>query len=131
MATGDGLLARMTPTGAPTSCQAFAALCAAARSCGNGVIEITSRGSLQIRGLTENSAQQFATAVGSIEVPFCEGPPVLINPLPGLDPDEALDVSAIATELRRALAAAAFSAGIGPRGSLALGLGGVVSLCGR
>jgi precorrin-3B synthase len=128
MATGDGLLVRMTPTGATMSCQAFAALCAAARSCGNGVIEITSRGSLQIRGLTENSAQQLATAVGSIEVPFCEGPPVLINPLTGLDPDEALDVSAIATELRRALAAAAFSSDIGPKVCMALDGGGVLHL---
>jgi precorrin-3B synthase len=128
MATGDGLLVRMTPTGATMSCQAFAALCAAARSCGNGVIEITSRGSLQIRGLTENSAQQFATAVGSIEVPFCEGPPVLINPLAGLDPDEALDMSAIAAELRRALAAAAFSSDIGPKVSIALDGGGVLHL---
>ena len=128
MATGDGLLARMTPTGATMSCQAFAALCIAARSCGNGVIEITSRGSLQIRGLTESSAQRFATAVGSIELPFCEGPPVLINPLAGLDPDEALDMSAIATELRRALAAADFSADIGPKVSIALDGGGVLHL---
>ncbi|HEY6600603.1 MAG TPA: precorrin-3B synthase [Xanthobacteraceae bacterium] len=128
MATGDGLLVRMTPTGATMSCQAFAALCAAARSCGNGVIEITSRGSLQIRGMTENSAQQFATAVGSIEVPFCEGPPVLINPLTGLDPDEALDMSAIAAELRRALAAAAFSSDIGPKVCIALDGGGVLHL---
>jgi precorrin-3B synthase len=128
MATGDGLLVRMTPTGATMSCQAFAALCASARSCGNGVIEITSRGSLQIRGLTEGSAQRFATAVGNIEVPFCEGTPVLINPLAGLDPDEALDMSAIAAELRRALAAADFSSDLGPKVSIALDGGGVLHL---
>jgi precorrin-3B synthase len=128
MATGDGLLVRMTPTGATMSCQAFAALCAAARSWGNGVIEITSRGSLQIRGLTEGSAQRFATAVGNIEVPFCEGTPVLINPLAGLDPDEALDMSAIAAELRRTLAAATFSADIGPKVSIALDGGGALHL---
>ncbi|MBV8321379.1 MAG: precorrin-3B synthase, partial [Hyphomicrobiales bacterium] len=50
MATGDGLLVRLTPTGTTMSCEAFAALCTAARNCGNGVIEITSRGSIQIRG---------------------------------------------------------------------------------
>ena len=37
MPTGDGLLARITPTGATISCAAFAALCAAAHSCGNGI----------------------------------------------------------------------------------------------
>jgi precorrin-3B synthase len=128
MATGDGLLARITPTGATMPCQAFAALCAAARSCGNGVIEITSRGSIQIRGLTENSTQRFAAAVATIELAFCEGLPVLINPLAGLDPDEALDMSAIAAELRRALAAAAFSADIGPKVSIAFDGGGVLHL---
>jgi len=128
MATGDGLLARIRPTGATISCAAFAALCAAGRSCGNGVIEITSRGSLQIRGLTESSAQRFATTVGRIDIAFCEGPPVLINSLAGLDPDEALDVSTIAGELRRALAATAFSADIGPKVSIALDGGGVLHL---
>jgi precorrin-3B synthase len=128
MATGDGLLARITPTGAVMPCQAFAALCAAARSCGNGVIEITSRGSIQIRGLTERSTRRFAAAVGRIELAFCEGPPVLINPLAGLDPDEALDMSAIAAELCRALAAAAFSADIGPKVSIALDGGGLLHL---
>jgi precorrin-3B synthase len=128
MATGDGLLARITPTGATMPCQVFAALCAAARSCGNGVIEITSRGSIQIRGLTQSSAQRFAAAVGRIELALCEGPPVLINPLAGLDPDEALDMSAIAAELRRALAAAAFSADVGPKVSIAVDGGGVLHL---
>jgi precorrin-3B synthase len=128
MATGDGLLVRMTPTGATMSCQAFAALCAAARSCGNGVIEITSRGSLQIRGLTESSAQRFATAVGNIELPFCEGTPVLINPLAGLDPDEALDMSDMAAELRRTLAAATFSADIASKVSIALDGGSALHL---
>src|SRR5262249_56040079 len=57
-----------------------------------------------------------------------EGPPVLINSLAGLDPDEALDVSTIAGELRRALAATAFPADIGPKVSIALDGGGVLHL---
>jgi precorrin-3B synthase len=128
MQTGDGLLARITPTGATIPCAAFAALCTAARNHGNGVIEVTSRGSIQIRGLTQASSQRFATAVGEIELPLCEGPPVLSNPLAGLDPHETLDISAIAAELRRAFAAAAFSAGIAPKVSVALDGGGVLHL---
>src|SRR5262245_55955941 len=128
MPTGDGLLARITPTGATISCAAFAALCAAAHSCGNGIIEVTSRGSIQIRGLTEASSRQLAAAVGRIEGPFCEGPAVLSNALSGLDLDEALDTSAIAAELRRALVAAAFSADIAPKVSIALDGGGALHL---
>jgi precorrin-3B synthase len=128
MPTGDGLLARITPTGATISCAAFAALCAAARSCGNGIIEVTSRGSIQIRGLTEASSRRLAAAVGRIEGPFCEGPAVLSNALSGLDPEEVLDATAIAAELRRALAAAAFSADIAPKISIALDGGGALHL---
>ena len=51
MPTGDGLLARLMPTGTMTL-DAMAGLCAAARRYGNGTIEITSRGSIQVRGLT-------------------------------------------------------------------------------
>lgn len=128
MPTGDGLLTRITPTGATISCETFAALCAAARRCGNGVIEITSRGSLQIRGLTESSAQVFATEVGSLRVAFWEGLRVLVSPLAGLDPDEALDMSGIASEVRRALAAAAFLTDIDPKVSIALDGGGALHL---
>jgi precorrin-3B synthase len=128
MATGDGLLVRVTPTGATMSCEAFAALCTAAGNCGNGVIEITSRGSIQIRGLTEDSAKRFAAAVAEIDLAFCEGPPVLSDPLAGLDPQETVDAGAIAAELRRAIAAAPFAADIGPKVSITIDGDGVLHL---
>jgi precorrin-3B synthase len=128
MATGDGLLVRLTPTGATMSCEAFAALCTAARNCGNGVIEITSRGSIQIRGLTEASVKSFAAAVAGIDLAFGEGPPVLSDPLAGLDPEESADASAIAADLRRAIAVASFAADIGPKVSVAIDGGGTLHL---
>ena len=128
VATGDGLLVRLTPTGTTMSCEAFVALCTAARNCGNGVIEITSRGSIQIRGLTEDSVKRFAAAVAGIGVAFGEGPPVLSDPLAGLDPQEAIDVGAVAADLRRAIAAAPFAADIGPKVSIAIDGGGVLHL---
>ena len=128
MATGDGLLVRLTPTGATMSCEAFAALCTAARNCGNGVIEITSRGSIQIRGLTEASVKSLAAAVAGIDLAFGEGPPLLSDPLAGLAPEESVDASAIAADLRRAIAAASFAADIGPKVSVAIDGGGVLHL---
>jgi precorrin-3B synthase len=128
MATGDGLLVRLTPTGTTMPCGAFAALCTAARSCGNGVIEITSRGSIQIRGLTEASVKSFAAAVVGIDLAFGEGPPVLSDPLAGLAPQEAVDAVAIAADLRRAIAAASFAADIGPKVSIAIDGGGTLHL---
>jgi precorrin-3B synthase len=128
MATGDGLLVRLTPTGTTMPCGAFAALCTAARRCGNGVIEITSRGSIQIRGLTEASVKSFAAAVAGIDLAFGEGPPVLSDPLAGLDPEESVDASAIAADLRRAIAVASFTADIGPKVSVAIDGGGTLHL---
>ena len=128
MATGDGLLVRLTPTGTTMPCEAFAALCTAARNCGNGVIEITSRGSIQIRGLTEDSVKRFAAAVAGIDVAFFEGPPVLSDPLAGLDPQETVDAGAVAADLRRAIATASFAAHIGPKVSIAIDGGGALHL---
>ena len=80
METGDGLLARLVPSGL-IPLDAFAALCAAARTHGNGLMEVTARGNLQIRGLTELSAPCFAAAVTSLSIPFDDGIPVISSPL--------------------------------------------------
>ncbi len=62
MPTGDGLLVRLAPTEA-MPVDAFIGLCAAARRHGNGIMEVTARGSLQVRGLTPRSAPLFAAEV--------------------------------------------------------------------
>jgi precorrin-3B synthase len=104
MATDDGLLVRLMPAGTVTV-DAAAALCAAARQFGNGVIEITSRGSLQIRGLSATSAPRFAAAVAALGIAAQGGIPVLSNPLAGLDAEEIVDAGVLAADVRRALAA--------------------------
>src|SRR3954468_3192718 len=105
MATGDGLLARLTPAGSTIALDAFAGLCGAARTHGNGVIEITSRGSIQIRGLSAASAPLFATEVASLGIEASDGIPVLTDPLAGLNDFEILDAHTLAARLRDALAA--------------------------
>jgi precorrin-3B synthase len=105
MQTGDGLLARMVIAGS-IRLDRFAALCAAAREHGNGVIEVSARGSLQIRGLTSQSAPLFTAAVASLDVPICDGVPVIASPLRG-DHAALIDADALAADLRRAIADAA------------------------
>jgi precorrin-3B synthase len=68
MATGDGLLARLTPSGATIALSAFGGLCAAARRHGNGIVEVTSRGSIQVRGLTAASAGPFAAEAAALGI---------------------------------------------------------------
>ena len=101
MQTGDGLLARILPAEdiAPA---AFAALCAAARRHGNGTIEVSGRGSLQVRGLTAASAPRFADEVATLGIAAL-GVPILSDPLPD-DPAALIDAAATAVELRTAIA---------------------------
>ena len=127
MPTGDGLLVRLLPIGT-VGLDAFAALCEAARAHGNGVIEITSRGSLQVRGLTPDSAPRFAAAVGALEIAAADGIPVLSNALTGLDPEEILDASVLARDLRAALARGSLGASLSPKVSVVLDGGGSLSL---
>ena len=119
MATGDGLLARLTPAGS-IALPAFAGLCAAARRHGNGIIEITSRGSIQFRGLSETSAAAFAAEVARLGIPASDGIPVIADPLSGLDCDGVLDAGPLAAELRYALARAPFASNLSAKLSIVI-----------
>jgi precorrin-3B synthase len=103
MQTGDGLLARIVPAERITPA-AFAAFCAAARRHGNGTIEVSARGSLQVRGLTAASAPRFADEVAQLGVAAL-GVPVLSDPLPD-DPAVLIDAGVMAAKLRAAIAKA-------------------------
>jgi precorrin-3B synthase len=125
--TGDGLLARLAVTRA-IPLDAFAALCRAARAHGNGIIEITARGSIQVRGLTAQSAPAFAAAVEALDVVDAAGGRVLSNPLAGLDPRELFDVSEIAYRLREALVESGLAAKLAPKVSIVIDGGGALHL---
>jgi precorrin-3B synthase len=105
MPTGDGLLVRFLPAD-HLPIAAFIALCAAARRHGNGTIEISARGSLQMRGLTQQTAPVFARDVQCLAIPAADR--VISDPLPE-DPDRLLDAARLATELRAAVAHARLS----------------------
>lgn len=103
MQTGDGLLARMLPAG-PMPLKALAGLCAAALTHGNGTMEISARGSIQVRGLTPVSAPLFAAAVSALRINTGDGVPVIADPLAD-EPSALINTDALARELRQAIAA--------------------------
>jgi precorrin-3B synthase len=125
--TGDGLLARLAVARA-IPLDVFAALCAAAQAHGNGVLEITSRGSFQVRGLAERSAPAFAAAVDAIEIADSAGGRVLANPLAGLDPQEIFDVTGLAGRLRGLLIESGLAAKLAPKVSVIVDGGGAIHL---
>jgi len=99
MPTGDGLLVRLRPT-APVPLDAFVGFCEAARRHGNGTIEVSARGSLQVRGLTPRSAPPFASALAELGIATQEGVPVIA----GFDLISQVNTAPLAGELRRAIA---------------------------
>ncbi len=129
MPTGDGLLLRMMLIGT-IPLAAFAEFCAAAQTHGNGVVEITARGSIQVRGLNAASAPRFAAAIAALGIAAEDGIPVLSNALAGLDPEEILDAGALAADLRRALARGPLAARLAPKVSVAIDGGGTLDLDG-
>jgi precorrin-3B synthase len=124
METGDGLLVRLIVT-APIKLDDFIGLSAAARTHGNGTIEVSGRGSLQVRGLTPLSAPRLAAALGAFDVAIGDGVPVLADPLPD-DPASLLDANRLAAQLRAAIADARLT--LAPKVSVVVDGGGRVDL---
>ncbi len=103
METGDGLLVRLLPVGT-IPLGALTALCDAAGRYGNGIVEITSRGSIQIRGLSAASAPRFTDAVAALNIAASDGIPVLTGALAGIDAEELVDSASLTDSMRAILA---------------------------
>lgn len=128
MQTGDGLLARLNPVAGELSPKALIGLCESALRHGNGVVEVTARGSLQIRGLTPASARQLADEVDQLSIAVRSGVPVETGPLAGIDPSEIADPHSLADAIRNAILAASLAERLGPKVSVIVDGGGHVSL---
>jgi precorrin-3B synthase len=127
MPTGDGLLARLMPAH-PMTIDAFAALCDAGAADGNGIIEVTQRGSLQVRGLTPASAPGFARTAVALGLGAEGAPGILTSPLMGLDPQERMDLTALVAALREELTRHAAFTSLGPKVSVLIDGGGALHL---
>ncbi|KQQ78408.1 hypothetical protein ASF70_22495 [Rhizobium sp. Leaf321] len=99
MMTGDGLLARV-PLTAAIAPEQLADLCRLAMRHGNGMIDISARGNLQIRGLSEASAPQLEAEVRSLDLPLRDGLAVEVPPLAGEDATEIADPRPLADAIR-------------------------------
>jgi precorrin-3B synthase len=100
--TGDGLLVRMRPRGT-ISLAAFGRLAAAALEHGNGIVEVTARGAIQVRGLNGGSAPRFAAAVAALGIEADDGIAIVTDPLAGVTAHELVDALELAGALRGAL----------------------------
>jgi precorrin-3B synthase len=106
MQSGDGLIVRIRPQSATFSPDELRALADAAWRLGNGHIDLTRRANLQIRGVSETSLPALHEVIAGLGLldDNADGEAVrniMINPLAGIDPTEALDVRPIGRELAR------------------------------
>jgi len=99
MMTGDGLLARVSLTEA-ISPEQLADICRLALRHGNGMIDISARGNLQVRGLSEMSAPLLNAEIRSLSLPLREGLAVEVPPLAGTDGSEIADPRPLAKAIR-------------------------------
>jgi len=109
MLSGDGFIVRVRARSATFGLDELATLADAARSFGNGHIDLTRRANLQIRGVSDASLPQLQQVIAALGL-LDDNPDgeavrnVMINPLAGIDSTEVLDVRKIGREIARLLA---------------------------
>ncbi|WP_027058083.1 precorrin-3B synthase [Mesorhizobium loti] len=128
MQTGDGLLVRLNPVAGGLSPKLLIGLAESALRHGNGIMEVTARGSLQIRGLTAESAALLAAEVDALGIAVRTGVLVETGPLAGIDPQEIADPRPLAERIRVAIEEAGLTQRLGPKVSLVVDGGGQLTL---
>ncbi|WP_223274812.1 cobalamin biosynthesis protein CobG [Tateyamaria sp. syn59] len=68
MMSGDGLIMRIRPRLARLTRDQILGLCTLSQSHGNGIIDLTSRANLQMRGINEDDHQTVLTALHSLDL---------------------------------------------------------------
>jgi precorrin-3B synthase len=106
MESGDGLLARVKPPLGTLSAAQAHLLADAAAHFGSGIIELTNRANLQIRGLRDPSG--FATHIAAHNLASSDPAAerrrnVISSPLAGCDPDVASTTASLAEAVTRML----------------------------
>lgn len=127
MPSGDGLLARVHIAGGRMSPSQLADLAALAGRYGNGMVEVTARGNLQVRGLRPDTAPAFAKAVTAL-LPVETGLVIDLSPLAGDDPTETADPRPLRDAIRQG--AQTLEDRLGPKVSVVIDGGGQISLAG-
>ncbi|MFT0860327.1 precorrin-3B synthase [Ancylobacter sp. G4_0304] len=125
MKTGDGLLARLVPA-EPLTPAKLAGLARLARELGNGVVEVTARGKLQLRGLTPETAPRLPAAIAALGIAVRPGLAVEVPALAGRALDAAFDPRPLARAIESGAAPCAPE--LAPKVSVVVDSGGALNL---
>lgn len=130
METGDGWLVRLHPPGGRLTPAQLRRVAALARETGNGLVEVSSRGNLQLRGVRPDAHPALVTALlaeGLVDEAGGSGPQrlVLASPLAGVAASDLLDAAALAQAVE---AAGRAVCGLSPKTSIIVDGGGEIAL---
>ncbi len=105
METGDGLLVRVHPPGGVLTASQARLIAGAAGTHGNGHLDVTARGNLQIRGVSDGTFPALLECLkeAGLAEPEGDGPLRLtaVSPLAGIDPNDRVDALALAGAVER------------------------------
>ena len=128
MQTGDGLLVRLRPASGGLAPAALKAIALAGLEFGNGILEVTARGNLQLRGLKPDTVAPLTEAVFATGIDLATGLAVETPPLSGIDPSEVCDARPLAARIRAAVAAEEPALRLAAKLSVVVDGGGVFNL---
>lgn len=126
-AMADGGLARIRTLGGALTAAQARAVRDASEQFGSGVVDLTNRANLQIRGLAPDAGPALAARLEAAGFRF--GPAerrrnILLDPFSGIDPAERRDLRRLGAALDGALAAASWIESLSPKFSFVLDGGG-------
>ena len=133
MASGDGLIVRVKPRGASLTLLQAGAIAGAAARHGNGLLDLTARANLQIRGVSEDRLPSLTVELDARGLLDADAGAearrnVLVAPLMGLDPSGAFDIRPAVAALEARLAAETGLADLPSKFGIAVCDGGALPL---
>ena len=135
MESGDGLIVRLKPHAATIDTDAARAIAEAAAHAGNGIVELTNRANLQLRGARPETVAPIAAMAVRLRLaaqdPAVERTrSVMASPLGPDDRDAAFDSHALAADIERMLGAEPALAGLPAKFGFLVDGGGRLPLAG-
>jgi precorrin-3B synthase len=136
MASGDGLIVRVSIADCRVSPTLARALADLSRRFGNGLLDLSARANLQLRGVSEATLVPLQAELQALGVVETDEEPavarnILASPLAGIDPQAIIDIGPCVRALRERLAQDAISHQLSQKFGFVIDDGGTLSLAGE
>lgn len=128
MLTGDGLLVRFRPKTLGLPLSSWKKIAALSDEFGNGIIEITARGNIQVRGLSSETAALFSAALQRSDIDVKTGISIETPPFADADPEAVANAGAFAADIAARIEKHLPALSLAPKLSIIVDGGGAANL---